>query len=136
MPPRLLAAVLAAVAGCSGPPTAAVRGTVTFDGRPVKSGTVVFDPDPAKGSDAAQGTAEIADGRYDTAAPGGRSPGPGPVVARVSVRGDPAAGVPAALLMVRDFKVTADLKAGPNTLDVAVPKSAQLPKPSSQVVDP
>ena len=135
MTTRLLGAVLAAAAaGCTGPPPAVVTGAVTLDGRAVKSGTVYFDP--AKGNVGPQGVAEVADGRFDTAAPGGKSPGPGPVVVRVDIRGDPDLGVPRELLMVRDHQVTADLKAGPNALDVSVPKSAWLPASTAAVVPP
>ena len=79
--PGLLAIVLVAL-GC-GPSTATVTGTVTFRGRPLPAGTVVF-----HGPDGRTGHALIADGRYTVeAAP------LGPV--RISVRAH--AGRPAGM---------------------------------------
>ncbi|MDA0253813.1 MAG: hypothetical protein O3A37_12030 [Planctomycetota bacterium] len=42
-------AVLAAVAGCGGPPQASVRGRVTLDGEPLAHGTIAFLPADGKG---------------------------------------------------------------------------------------
>ena len=56
--------------GCQkqdGPVRYDVSGTVTYQGDPVPSGSVVFTPDTAQGNSGPQGTAKIVDGHYDTA---------------------------------------------------------------------
>jgi hypothetical protein len=39
---------------------------VTFDGKPVPAGQIVFEPDAGSDNSGAQGFAEIRDGKYDT----------------------------------------------------------------------
>jgi len=54
-----------------------VDGTVTFDGKPVPGGSVVFSPDVSKGHRGPEGFAPIENGRYDTKKSGkGATPGP------------------------------------------------------------
>ena len=52
---------LAPVAGCGGPGTATVSGTVTVDGKPLGKGVISFAPADGVGSPA---TAEVVAGRY------------------------------------------------------------------------
>jgi hypothetical protein len=60
-------AALAAVAGCSGPPThGEVTGTVTVDGKPAPRGAVTFIPVDGKSQTAG---GEIKDGRYTARVP-------------------------------------------------------------------
>ncbi len=58
-------------AGCGGDDKGVKRynvsGTVTFEGKPVPFGTIMFSPDSAKGNKGPQGIATIVDGKYDTA---------------------------------------------------------------------
>jgi hypothetical protein len=66
-----LVLLLAAAAGCGGDRLADVKGTVTFDGRPVPAGVVWFEPDIAGGNTTApQGFAFVKDGAFDTRANG------------------------------------------------------------------
>jgi len=73
---RLLPAVLLtlAISGCGGggPTLFQLKGEVKFDGQPVPFGRVEFEPDTAQKNSGGLGYAEIVDGKYDTAAPGGR----------------------------------------------------------------
>ncbi len=59
-----------------------VAGTVTFDGQPVPSGRIYFNPDFSKQNDGPQGFADIKNGTFDTRQGGRKSP-TGAVVARV-----------------------------------------------------
>lgn len=71
----LLATVVAgALVGCGGRTDGIyhVTGTITFNGQPVPSGVIYFDPDTAKGNRGQQGSALIRDGKFDTAAEYGR----------------------------------------------------------------
>ncbi len=66
--------------GKSGPVRYRVQGNVTFDGRPVTFGRVVFDPDVTKDGRGPQGYAAIENGRFDTNANGGKGTSGGPMV--------------------------------------------------------
>jgi hypothetical protein len=74
------------LSGCSDnrPPGIDLQGTVTWQGRPVPSGFVVFSPDPTKGGSGHQGMAPIQDGRYDTRFKGGRRVAFGPQIVNIS----------------------------------------------------
>lgn len=52
--------------GDSGPRRYQVSGTVTFNGGPVPTGTVTFEPDVAQGNRGPAGYADIVNGRYTT----------------------------------------------------------------------
>jgi len=73
--------------GCGrpdGPTLWRVSGTVSYGGKPVPSGEVMFTPDGAKRNKGRQGLASILQGRFDTR--GSRAPGieGGPMVIQVS----------------------------------------------------
>jgi hypothetical protein len=129
---RAVTAALAALAaGCAaggGGEDASVSGTVTFKGQPVPRGRVTFSPDPAKNPGGQQGYADIAGGRYDTAA-GGRPPSAGAVVVRVEGLTPLAADGTGAPLF-QTYEVPAELPAGRSHKDIEVPASAgaKLPK--------
>src|SRR5882672_2162752 len=61
-------ATVGAVAGCGtdGPPRFHVKGQVTFAGKTVPAGTIVFEPDLSQGNDGPQGMATIQAGFFDT----------------------------------------------------------------------
>ncbi len=67
--------------GDSGPARFPLTGKVTFEGQPVKFGTIQFDPD--KGNEGPQGFAEIRDGAFDTSK-GGQGAVHGKIVAKIN----------------------------------------------------
>ena len=67
-------------AGCGKSTGSRVFGAVAFDGKPVPGGKIYFTPDAAKGNSGPSGFADITNGRYDTAATGGRNVQPGPII--------------------------------------------------------
>jgi hypothetical protein len=73
---------VALAAGCGtpeeGPERFHVSGTVTYEGQPVKTGTVYFTPDSSKDNKGPQGVAQIVDGQYSTEAEGGKGHVGGP----------------------------------------------------------
>jgi hypothetical protein len=73
---------LLATSGCGdpGPVRHRVQGTVTYGGKPVTFGRVVFDPDVMQDNNGPQGYAAIENGRFDTAANGGKGTSGGPMV--------------------------------------------------------
>jgi hypothetical protein len=69
--PARFALVAVLTLGCSsGSPTGTVNGTVTFDGQPLKEGTVRFVPADAKTPAV---TAPVTDGKFTIAAPVGEN---------------------------------------------------------------
>lgn len=78
-------AMVAFLVGCNrttGPARYDVSGAVTFDGKPVPTGSIIFAPDTSKGNDGPGASAEIKDGVYRTRA--GQGTIGGPHVATVS----------------------------------------------------
>jgi hypothetical protein len=65
--------------GCSGPkapPRYELSGAVTYDGKPVPAGYIIFAPDRSKGNDGPGASAEIKNGVYCTEAGKGTVGGP------------------------------------------------------------
>jgi hypothetical protein len=123
----LLVVLIFALAGCSGeqgPKRYRVSGTITFDGKPVPHGAVLFSPDTAKGNTGPQGIAEIKDGKYDTA--GSRAPGiaGGATIVRVTALSNPNGK----LLCEHEFSV--ELPNADSTHDIQIPASAAKKKAS------
>jgi hypothetical protein len=70
--PALLCGLMLVALGCgpSGPRTCEVRGSVTFDGKPIKDGSIVFVPtDPKLGAEGGS----IKEGRYQARAKEGKN---------------------------------------------------------------
>ena len=97
-----------------------VSGTVTFDGRPVPAGFVLFEPDVSAGNDGTQGFAEIQDGRFDTARRGRGVTG-GAYIARLQGN---AAAEGSDTMRAWQYEQTIDLPAADSRHDLAVPASA------------
>lgn len=120
--PLLLAAMCLACGlpgcGASGdsPQRFDVSGAVTFDGKPVASGTVLFEPDPGKGNRGPAGFAQIREGKFDTAL-GGKGIIGGPHVVRIS-GGDKIAAF-------SEYVISVDLPRQRSTRDFDVPASAK-----------
>jgi len=80
-----LAAIATAMlfTGCgSGNTNYPVSGVVTYDGKPVPVGEIVFEPDASKGNSGAGSVAAIKDGAYSTAS--GKGVTGGPYIIRVT----------------------------------------------------
>ncbi len=67
-----------------------ISGNVTYEGKPVKYGTIMFEPDSSKGGSGAPGTAIITDGKFDTKTNGSPAKG-GPQI--VTIQGVSGEGV-------------------------------------------
>ncbi len=109
---------LGVLLGCgegSGPKRYRVSGKVTFDGKPIPYGDVLFTPDDAKKNTGPQGIATIRDGKFDTSAAAGKGYGGGPAVVRVTG----LTGEGGKLLCEYEFRV--DLPHGNATHDFDVP---------------
>ena len=78
--------LIAFCAGCSNsePTRFRVSGTALVEGKPIPYGEVLLTPDGAKKNSGPQGIATIRDGKFDTAAEGGKGCGGGPSVVRVT----------------------------------------------------
>ena len=79
--PGLLLVALGIV-GCAeeGPPLYHVSGTVSYEGKPVAVGSMVFQPDPSAGNSGPYGHAMIRDGLYDTRLEGAPTTGGAQIV--------------------------------------------------------
>ncbi|MEQ1828667.1 MAG: hypothetical protein ABL921_22080 [Pirellula sp.] len=73
------------ILGCgSGERRYDISGTVTFKGKPVPEGYIVFEPDSSKGNSGGPGKAKILDGKYDTSAEPDSGVLGGPHVVRIT----------------------------------------------------
>lgn len=110
--------------GTDGPARYGLSGTVTYDGKPVPFGQMIFSPDTAAGNSGPQGFAEIRDGKYQTAE--GKGTVGGPHVVQITGFGsDPATGsednpVPP---LFSEYQTKADLPKEDATMDFEVPAS-------------
>jgi hypothetical protein len=117
--------------GCdSGPKLYRVSGKVTFNGKPVPAGVILFYADTTKGNDAPGGYAVIKDGQYDT-----RNKGKGVVGGPYRVTLTGADGVPVKVggemkfqgtPLFREYTVSIDLPPEPTVHDFNVPASQGL----------
>ncbi|MBN2021567.1 MAG: hypothetical protein JW809_02130 [Pirellulales bacterium] len=119
----LLLAVLSAAQGCGkdAVPRHNLSGTVTFRGKPVPVGLIVFEPDATKGNRGPQGYAQIFDGQYET-----EKFGKGAIIGALNVEitgfppGDGSAGDPNVPLFP-PYKTKVEITQDTNTLDFDVP---------------
>ncbi|WP_437228946.1 hypothetical protein SH661x_001169 [Planctomicrobium sp. SH661] len=119
-------ALLVVTAGCgrdSGASRSEVSGRVTFQGAPVHSGTVTFEPDITRGNSGPQSIASIQDGVYKT--PYGLGPEAGHFIVRVEGFGQ-AEKVEAGTLsfpqrLFQAYETQAEISSKSNTLDIDVP---------------
>jgi len=121
----VLGALALTASGCQdGLKRVRVSGSVTFQGKPVPYGNVVFEPDKSKGNSGPQGYATIKDGRFDTGLAGGTAPTSGPQV--IAIEGYPELGNedPKKGRLVFNHRTSADLTGKEMTLDFDVPASA------------
>jgi hypothetical protein len=120
-----LLALTALLPGCSpGEKTYHLSGAITYQGKPVPAGTVVFEPDPTANNSGPSGFAKIKDGQYDTRILDGRGTVGGPHLVRILgqegiPRGDLINGYP----LFPEHTITADLPKKDATHDFEIPKS-------------
>jgi hypothetical protein len=109
-----------ALAGCGGEKAYHVSGTVTFKGKPVPYGQIVFEPDPSAGNKGQPAYAKIKDGHYDTREGGQRTVGGRHVVmihGRDGIaRGELVNGLP----LFPDYSTTVDLPKQDGAMDFEV----------------
>jgi hypothetical protein len=128
----ILAVTLVGCGGSSGPQLYHVSGKVTFDGKPLPFGTIVFEPD--KGNSGPQGFAEIRDGEFDTRSAKGEGVVGGKVVASITgfEKAPPDSGsdepIPA---LFEQYVVQFEVPMKNLTRDFEVPKDAVNKKPGS-----
>jgi hypothetical protein len=114
---------IAAVAGCSSSEKIYdLSGAVTFQGKPIPAGHIVFEPDTTAGNSGGPGFAKIKDGRYDTRVLEGRGTVGGPHLVRIHgldgvPRGELLNGIP----LFPEHSTTADLPKRTATQDFDVP---------------
>jgi hypothetical protein len=116
--------IIAVVSGCgSEEQVYDLSGEVSFQGKPVPMGTIVFEPDVTKGNNGPSGYAKIRDGRYDTRDEEGQGTMGGPHLVRILgldgvARGELLHGLP----VFPEYTTTAELPRETSTLDFVVPQ--------------
>lgn len=123
----VVAVALVSAAGCGGngdPRQNNLSGNVTFGGKPIPAGSIVFEPDASKGNTGPQGLADIRDGKYDTSATGKGTVG-GPYIVRITGfdRVEENEYEPATPLFA-EYKIEADLPEETGKMDFEVPADA------------
>jgi len=119
----LVQAVLAfLLSGCGSEKIYNLSGNVTFQGKPVPAGHIVFEPDTTAGNSGPPAFAKIKDGRYDTSILEGRGTVGGPHLVRILgldgvPRGELLNGSP----LFPEYSTSADLPKQDGTHDFEVP---------------
>jgi len=123
---RVLPALVCCLAlGCGGGAKLyRVTGNVKFDGNPVPAGKIYFTPDTSKNNSGAPGWADIKDGKYDTAAPGGQGVVGGPMIVKIE-------GSNGTTPLFANYQTSAELPRGAATQDFDVPASEGKKVPRS-----
>ncbi|MEW4561976.1 hypothetical protein AB1K70_05585 [Bremerella sp. JC770] len=101
-----------------------VRGSVTYEGKPVPTGTIMMTP--ANGNKGPGGYAEIRDGRFDTATTGqGPTGGPHHVVIQgYDGKSNPANELPMGKALFDPYETDVNLPTSDTTNDFDIPASA------------
>ena len=130
----LISLLLAGAVGChrnSGPARYDLSGSVTYAGKPVPAGQILFVPDASKGNDGPGTAADIRNGRYQTE-PGQGTIGGAHVVSIFGLDGKPIpyGGVmnPTGSPLFPEYKTQVDLPRQASTQDFTVPTGAAGPK--------
>ena len=117
--------------GCAneveGPQRFDVVGKVTFDGKPVPMGRIVFEPDGSKGNKGPVSVAGIKDGLYDTSQPGAKSPVEGPLIVRIIGYGEPDPNAEVQKELFPEYETSLEFTAtgAKSTLDFDVPTTSR-----------
>ncbi len=121
--------VVAAVVGCGrgagGPPRYELSGSVTYQGKPVPAGYLVFAPDGEQGNQGPGAHADIVDGRYRTPSSEGTVGGPH-VVTIAGFDGRPfeiGGGMmnPQGMPLFPEYRTLVDLPKAAGTHDFEIP---------------
>jgi hypothetical protein len=121
-----VASALLFVVGCGkgGPARIDVKGTVTYHGKPVPAGQIVFDPDSKRGNQGPTGSARIQNGHFDTRDKG-NAPIAGPHVARITgMDGVPGVEMPYGRILFGEWTVNIDVDRSKTEFEFDVPASA------------
>ena len=115
--------LIAACVGCSSSDVTRydVSGTVTFDGQPVPSGSITFQP--ATGNEGPGGIANIKDGKYDTAKEG-KGPTGGPhhvTISGYDGNADPGNELPLGRPLFDAYRTEVDLPKAPAPMTLRSP---------------
>ena len=108
----IVLAILPAIvfAGCGGERVYNLSGTVTFQGKPVPAGHIVFEPDASAGNKGPAAFAKIKDGHYDTRILDGHGAIGGPHLVLIHGRdGIPRGELLNGLPLFRDYNTKIDL---------------------------
>ena len=115
--------LLVVTAGCQkGLERYSVKGKVTWQGKPIPAGEVIFEPDPSKSNRGPQARAPIVDGVYETLADKGTVPGP-VVVRIVGNDGKPNKENPKGNFLFSEYTTKAEIPNEDTSLDFEVPAS-------------
>jgi hypothetical protein len=113
-------------AGCGGERIYNLSGTVTFQGKPVPAGQIVFEPDPSAGNSGPPAFAKIKGGQYDTRILDGRGSVGGPHLVTIHGRdGIPRGELLNGLPLFRDYTTKVDLPKADAKHDFEVPAGAR-----------
>lgn len=120
-------AVLLITSGCGSPASASyeVSGTVTYDGKPIPRGNIVFTPDSKAGNTGPGTVAEIKDGKFET--PDGKGVVGGKYILLVTgydgvpVEGGEGMNANGSLLC-RPHELRKDLSTADSTVDINIPQ--------------
>ncbi len=113
--------------GCSsGERRYQLTGKVTYKGKPVPEGYIIFEPNAAKGNKGGPGQCKIIDGVYDTRLDAGTGTLGGPHLITITgfdkkVTGATAREVALPKSLFTDYKLEQDLPKKNSTLDIDVP---------------
>ncbi len=100
-----------------------------YKGQPLPAGKIYFMPDTAKGNTGQPGYADIKNGLYDTAAPGGQAAVGGPMLVAItgvdpSVKPEKATGDVTAKSLFERYETATELSGSDNVKDFDVPEDA------------
>jgi hypothetical protein len=124
----LILAITFLATGClgePGPKRFRVSGEITFDGKPVPFGEVLFTPDSGKGNSGPQGIALIQDGKYDTAGTRAHGVAGGATVVQVAALSDSSGK------LLCEYQFTIDLPKADSTQKIEIPAAAAKKKGSA-----
>lgn len=117
----------ACLLGCSrndGPVRHHISGKVTYQGKPVPSGIIVFEPDHDAGNSGPQGSAEIEDGTFNTNSKTGRGIVGGPTIITIIGQKQKPANVEqtTGTALFEDYVIRQTFEPGTNVVNFDVPE--------------